>query len=75
MLTTHKLQNEEYPKENQYHELEIEEEEAGIVHVANGRMRIEINRQFIGHKKTNRRELKRRIAPILLHFGPACVLH
>lgn len=49
----------------------MEEEEAGIVHVANGRMRIEINRQFIGHKKAE--ELKRRIASILLHFGPACV--
>lgn len=34
-------------------------------------MRIEINRQFIGHKKAE--ELKRRIASILLHFGPACV--
>lgn len=54
-------------RENRYQE----EEEEEIVHVANGRMRIEINRQFIGHKKE---ELQRRIAPILLHFGPACVV-
>lgn len=42
-------------RENRYQE----EEEEEIVHVANGRMRIEINRQFIGHKKRRTTETHR----------------